>query len=161
MKKQTVLVPGTVLKEKYLDVYQLSPGKLAEDIGLSASAVRNVLINKAKISLNVAVRLSKYFGTTVQYWVDLQNAYDLVEIANDAELNEAVKKIQRAKKPAPVKKPAASAGGKKGPVKKDAAKKPAAKKPAVKKAVAKKPVAKKAAPKKLTPKSKKPLLKKD
>jgi addiction module HigA family antidote len=144
MKKQTVLVPGTVLKETYLNAYQLSPGKLAEDIGLSASAVRNVLINKAKITLNVAVRLSKYFGTTVQYWVDLQNVYDMAELENDTELNEALKKIQKAKKPAPAKK---AADGKKGTVKKAAAPKAAPKKGA--------------AAKKAAPKEKKPLLKKD
>jgi addiction module HigA family antidote len=153
MKKQTVLVPGTVLKENYLNAYQLSPGKLAEDIGLSASAVRNVLINKAKITLNVAVRLSKYFGTTVQYWVDLQNAYDMVELEKDTELNEALKKIQKAKQPVPVKQPA--------PAKKAAdagnGKKAAAKKAAPPKAAAKKG----AAPKKAAPKEKKPLLKKD
>jgi addiction module HigA family antidote len=152
MKKQAVLVPGTVLKENYLDAYQLSPGKLAEDIGLSASAVRNVLINKAKISLNVAVRLAKYFGTTVQYWVDLQNVYDLAEMEKDAELNESLKKISKAKKPAPVKKTAAAAVGKKRGAKKDAALKPAAKKPAAKRG---------AAPRQAASKDKKPLVKKD
>jgi addiction module HigA family antidote len=147
MKKQTVLVPGTELKEKYLDAYQLSPGKLAEDIGLSASAVRNVLINKAKITLNVALRLSKYFDTPVQYWIDLQNAYDLVELGKDAELNESLKKIQKAKKPAPAKKAAAPENGKKAAAKKAAPLKSVPKKgPAVKKAASK---------------DKKPLLKKD
>jgi addiction module HigA family antidote len=138
MKKQSVLVPGTVLKENYLDAYQLSPGKLAEDIGLSASAVRTVLINKAKITLNVAVRLSKYFGTPVQYWVDLQNAYDLAELEKDAELTESLKKIQKAKKPAPSKKAAAAENGKKTAAKQSAAPKSASKKgPAVKRASAK------------------------
>jgi addiction module HigA family antidote len=152
MKKQNVLVPGTVLKEKYLDTYQLSPGKLAEDIGLSASAVRNVLINKAKITLNVAVRLSKYFGTTVQYWVDLQNAYDLVELEKDAELNEALKKIQKAKIPAPAKKAAAPGNGKKEAAKKSAPSKAAPAKAAPKKSPA---------VKKTVAKDKKPLIKKD
>lgn len=162
MKKQTVLVPGTVLKENYLDAYQLSPGKLAEDIGLSASAVRNVLINKAKISLNVAVRLAKYFGTTVQYWVELQNVYDLAEINQDAELNESLKKIPKAKKPAPVKKTAAAAGGKKRGAKKDASLKPAAKKTTARKPAAKKPAAKrKAAPRKAAAKDKKSPVKND
>jgi hypothetical protein len=92
------------------------------------------------------VRLSKYFGTTIQYWVDLQNAYDLAELENDTELNEALKKIQKAKKPAPVKKAADAGNGKKAAVKKDAPKKVAAPK---------------AAPKKAAAKEKKPLLKKE
>ncbi|MDR2394916.1 MAG: HigA family addiction module antidote protein [Treponema sp.] len=98
MKKSAVLQPGDVLRD-LLDEYQINPTQLAEDIQMSVSAVRQIVSNKAKISLHIAKRLSKYFGTTVQYWVDLQNTIDLVRIENDQELAEIVKQIPKAKKP--------------------------------------------------------------
>jgi addiction module HigA family antidote len=125
-----VSAPGTVLREKYLDVYQITPTKVAKDIGLSQSAVRNIVINKAKISLNIAMRLSRYFGTTVQYWVDLQNRYDVTELEADAQFAKVLKGIPRAEK---------------APPKNTAAKKPAGKTPKVKKAPAKKTAGKQAA----------------
>ncbi|MDR2631173.1 MAG: HigA family addiction module antidote protein [Spirochaetaceae bacterium] len=101
MKKQAVLVPGLVLKESFLDVYQLTPAKLAEDVQLSQSAIRQILTNKTKISLNAALRLAKYFGNKVQYWIDLQNTYDLAEAEKDEKLSAILKSIPKAQKPAP------------------------------------------------------------
>ncbi|MDR3170851.1 MAG: HigA family addiction module antidote protein [Treponema sp.] len=103
MKKQAVLLPGTVLKETFLDTYQITVAKLAEDIGLSPSAIRQIVNNKAKVSPHIALRLSKYFGTDVSYWVNLQNAHDIAELDKDEKLVEAVKNIVKAKKPAPSK----------------------------------------------------------
>ncbi|MDR2633976.1 MAG: HigA family addiction module antidote protein [Treponema sp.] len=99
-KKPVVLQPGDVLRD-LLDEYQINPTKLAEDIQMSVSAIRQIVSNKAKISLHIAKRLSKYFGTTVEYWIDLQNTLDLVRLENDQELAEIVKQIPRAKKPTP------------------------------------------------------------
>jgi addiction module HigA family antidote len=103
MKKPSVLVPGEVLKES-LDTYQLTPGKLAEDIQLSQSAIRQILSNKTKISLNVGLRLSKYFGNPPPYWVQLQNEYDLAESARNAELSAVLKSIPKVQKPSASKK---------------------------------------------------------
>jgi addiction module HigA family antidote len=81
----------------------LPPAKTAQDTGLSQSAIRQILTGKTRISLNVAVRLAKYFGNTYQYWLDLQTQYDLVELQKDAAFTDAVKKIAKAKKQAPAK----------------------------------------------------------
>jgi addiction module HigA family antidote len=104
MAKQSAKIPGVVLKEAFLDEYGLSPAKAAEDIGLSQSAIQQILMGKTRISLNVAVLLAKYFGNTFQYWLDLQTRYDLAELQKDTAFMEAVKKIAKAKKQAPVKK---------------------------------------------------------
>jgi addiction module HigA family antidote len=130
MKNQSVLVPGTVLREKFLEVYNITPTKLAKDIGLSQSAVRNIVINKAKISLNIAMRLAKYFGGSVQYWIELQNKYDLAELNGSAKFAAVLRKIPAAEKQAPAPKAA---------VKRPAGKKAAGRKPAAKKSVAQKP----------------------
>ncbi|MDR3139777.1 MAG: HigA family addiction module antidote protein, partial [Treponema sp.] len=115
----------TVLKEQFLDEYGLTPAKIAEDIGLSQSIIRQILGNKAKISLRIALHLSKYFGNPVQYWVELQNNYDLAQLEGDPELADILKKLPKAKKQSSsVKKAAAAAKNgvaKRGSPKKDAA----------------------------------------
>ncbi|MDR2758771.1 MAG: HigA family addiction module antidote protein [Spirochaetaceae bacterium] len=130
MKKQPVLVPGLVLKESFLDVYQLTPAKLADDVQLSQSAIRQILTNKTKITLNVGLRLAKYFGNDVQYWIDLQNTYDLAEAEKDEKLSAVLKSIPKVQKPsskavAAKKAAGAKAAGRKAPAK--GAKAPASK----------------------------------
>jgi addiction module HigA family antidote len=133
--------PGTVLKA-LLDKYQLNPTALARDIKLSQSAVRQITIEKAKISVSIALRLAKYFGTTAKYWLDIQSAYDLAEAERDPKLSDIIKTIGKVKAPAPAAKKAPA------PAKKGA--KPAAK--GAKAAKASKPAAKKAPAKPKAPK---------
>jgi addiction module HigA family antidote len=116
-KKQSVPAPGTILKEKYMDEYQISVAQLAKDIGLSASAVRQLINNKLRVSIVIALRLAKYFGVPVQEWIDLQTQYELSELDKDKALTDSIKAIPKAKKaPAPAKgkAPAAAAAKKPG-----------------------------------------------
>jgi addiction module HigA family antidote len=138
MPKPANQAPGLVL-QSLLDEYQLNPGKLGDAIKLSQSAVRQVVIGKTRISVPVALRLAKYFGNTAEYWIDLQNKYDLAEAAKDSELSAILKGITKGKKPAPKKAEKPAAQAKKAAPKKAAAAK-APKKPAAKKPAAKKPV---------------------
>jgi addiction module HigA family antidote len=120
---KSVALPGAVLKSK-LDEFQLNPTKLAKEIKLSQSAVRQIAIGKTKITVAVALRLAKYFGTTADYWLDIQKAYDIAEAAEDSKLKAILQTINKVKKPATAPKPA--------PVKKAAAKKAPPAKKAVK-----------------------------
>jgi addiction module HigA family antidote len=121
MAKSVVKIPGTVLKESYLDVYQLPQGKVAEDTGISLSTIRLLLSGKAKISLNIGLRLSKYFGNPQDYWLDLQKKYDLAELQKNPVFVDSFKKIPKAKKQAPKK------AGKAPAAKKSVGRKPAKK----------------------------------
>jgi addiction module HigA family antidote len=109
--------------QSYLKEYQVTISQLAKDIKLSQSIVRQLTMGKAKISLNTAARLAKYFGTTQQYWTDLQYAFDLGELKNDAALNDVLKDIIKAKKPKDPPKKAAKAKAEKPVAKKGRAKK--------------------------------------
>ncbi|MDR0562138.1 MAG: HigA family addiction module antidote protein [Spirochaetaceae bacterium] len=101
MAKKTLLIPGDELN-KLLKDYNIPISALAGDIGLSVSAVRQIVTNKAKISLHIAKRLAKYFSdTTVEYWVNMQTAFDLAELEKDPQLAEVLKTIPKAKKLAP------------------------------------------------------------
>jgi addiction module HigA family antidote len=136
MAKTAVLVPGSVLKG-LLDSYHIPVAKISEDIGLSPSAIRQLINNKLKISIIIALRLAKYFDKKAEYWIDLQTSYELSQLQKDPKTNAALKAIPKAKKlPAPAPKKAAKAPaakrGSKGSVKKPG-RKPAAKKVADKK----------------------------
>jgi addiction module HigA family antidote len=137
MVKSAIRTPGAVL-QSFLDDYQLNPTVLAKDISMSQSAIRQVVIGKTRISIPVALRLAKYFGNTPEYWIDVQNKYDLFEAAKDSKLTAVLKSIVKVKKPAPGK-----AGKAAAPVKKPLPKKAAPKKAAPKKTVRSRPAAKK------------------
>jgi addiction module HigA family antidote len=130
MAKTTVLVPGDVLK-RLLESYRISVAKLSEDISLSPSAVRQLVNNKLKISIIIALKLAKYFGKKPEYWINLQTGYELSQLQKDAKVSAALKTIPLAEKQAApaAKKAAAKPGAKKGPKPKEAAKAAAPKKP--------------------------------
>ncbi|MDR2618179.1 MAG: HigA family addiction module antidote protein [Treponema sp.] len=135
MQKKVAKDPGSVLKS-FIDEYQLNPSKLGSAVKLSQSTVRQITLNKMKISVPVAVRLAKFFGNPVDFWIDLQIKYELSEAAKDEKLNAALKEIQQAKKPAPAKKPEPQKA-----VKKDGAKSARGTKAAAEKAPEAKPAA--------------------
>jgi addiction module HigA family antidote len=120
MMSKPVQSPGTVLK-LFLRGYQLNPTSLAKELKLSQATVRLLTLDKTKISVHVALRLAKFFSMKPEYWLDLQNTYDLSIAAASKSLTAVLKSIPVAKKPAPGQKTAE----KKGADKKAAAKKPA------------------------------------
>jgi addiction module HigA family antidote len=131
MPKDLIISPAVVLKEKFMDLYQLKPVDLAKGINVNPAIISNVLNSRQRITIPIALRLAKYFKTTEAYWTDLQYKYDLSQITKDPALKAALKAIKVVQKPKPSKK----AGPEKAAAKKTASRKPAAaapKKPAVK-----------------------------
>jgi addiction module HigA family antidote len=100
MAKEKILVPSEVLKNLF-DEYQIPINKASDDLFISSSAIRQILSGKIKISLQVAVKLAKYFNLTPEYWLNLQNQYDLAEVKKDAEFSTVLKSILKVKKPSP------------------------------------------------------------
>jgi addiction module HigA family antidote len=105
MPKITAKDPGTVLKG-FLEEYQLNPSKVGVAVKLSQSTIRQITLNKIKISIPIALRFAKLFGNTADFWIELQTNYELAENAKDAQLQSVLKGIEKAKKPAPGEKPA-------------------------------------------------------
>jgi addiction module HigA family antidote len=97
MAKQTLTSPSAVLK-KLMEDYGLNPSKLGAAISLNQATLRLLLMGKSKISCLVALRFSKFFGKTPEYWLNLQNKYDLDEAAKDKELTAILKNIKKAEK---------------------------------------------------------------
>ncbi|AEF81636.1 HigA family addiction module antitoxin [Leadbettera azotonutricia] len=100
MPKITAKDPGTVLKA-FLEEYQLNPSKVGVAVKLSQSTIRQITLNKIKISIPIALRFAKLFGNGADFWIDLQAKYELAENAKDSKLQSILKSIEKAKKPAP------------------------------------------------------------
>ena len=118
--------------------------------------------NKLRISVSFAQRLSKFFGKTPKYWIDLQTAYELSALSEDKKEAAILKTIPRAVKTPATKKAAAKTTAKKTPGRKAGpgrpAKKVAAKPVAAKKAASKKaPAGKTAAKKTGAPRGRRPV----
>lgn len=75
--------PGELLREDYLPQYGLTPGALARAMGLKDRTRIERLVREAQpVTADTALRLGRVFGTTAQYWINLQTAYDLSRTGN-------------------------------------------------------------------------------
>ena len=73
---------GVYLQE-LLDGYKITAYKLAKDTHMPRTRVSEILKGKRGISVDTALRLSKYFGNSVQQWLNLQQSYDLYKFHDD------------------------------------------------------------------------------
>jgi addiction module HigA family antidote len=69
--------PGEILREEFLEPMNISPYRLAMDLGVSAPTVNDIVRERRGITPEMAVRLAKYFGNSEQFWLNLQNAFAL------------------------------------------------------------------------------------
>jgi addiction module HigA family antidote len=76
--------PGELLREDFLEPMGITAYRLAEDIGVRHTRVYDILRGKRSISADTALRLSRYFGMSEDYWLRAQAHYDL-EVEKDRE----------------------------------------------------------------------------
>jgi antitoxin HigA-1 len=69
--------PGEVLFEEFLKPMKISQYRLAKDISVPPRRVNEIVLQKRGITADTALRLGRYFGTSEQFWVNLQSEYDL------------------------------------------------------------------------------------
>lgn len=69
--------PGEVLREEYLEPLKLSPGKLAKACGIPRTRIERIANERFGITADTALRLGKALRTSAQFWLNLQNDYDL------------------------------------------------------------------------------------
>lgn len=81
-KKIQAIHPGEVLNEEFLKPFSISKYRLAKDIAVPAIRIGQIVSAQRAISVDTALRLSKYFGTTPQFWLNLQMHYDLEKEAD-------------------------------------------------------------------------------
>lgn len=74
--------PGEVLMEDFIQGLGITQNKLAVSIGVPPRRINEIVHGKRAISADTALRLAKYFGTSAQFWLNLQTHYDL-DLAED------------------------------------------------------------------------------
>ncbi|CAN5884982.1 HigA family addiction module antitoxin [soil metagenome] len=74
--------PGRFLKLEFMDPLRITSYALAKAIGVDPPRVYKIVAGERGITAGTALRLARYFGTSAQYWLNLQTHYDL-EIAKD------------------------------------------------------------------------------
>jgi len=77
--------PGAILKEEFLEPLNLTQSALAKDLNTSFRAINELVNEKRGITVEMALKLAKYFATTPQLWLNLQNEYDLYKVSNKKE----------------------------------------------------------------------------
>jgi addiction module HigA family antidote len=82
-KKKVALVhPGETLLEEFMKPLGLSQTRLGRDLGVSPRRLNEIVHGKRGVTADTALRLSRYFGTSAEFWLGLQADYDL-DVASD------------------------------------------------------------------------------
>src|SRR5579885_48505 len=71
--------PGGIIRRQCLDALGLSVTEAAKGLGITRQALSDLLNGKAGVSVDMAIRLSKAFGSSAETWLGLQTAYDLAQ----------------------------------------------------------------------------------
>ena len=68
---------GEILKEEFLDPLGLTPYRLAKELNVSTSSTLDLVHDRKRISADMALRLSTYFGNSYKFWLNLQNELEI------------------------------------------------------------------------------------
>ncbi|MBU0652445.1 MAG: HigA family addiction module antidote protein [Proteobacteria bacterium] len=74
--------PGEILLEEFLKPMSISQYRLAESIHVPARRINEIVLEKRGITADTALRLSRFFGNSAQFWMNLQTRYELESARN-------------------------------------------------------------------------------
>jgi addiction module HigA family antidote len=69
--------PGEILLEEFMKPLGISQTRLGRDLGVSPRRINEIVHGKRSVTADTALRLSRYFGTSAEFWLGLQADYDL------------------------------------------------------------------------------------
>ncbi|QYB07520.1 HigA family addiction module antidote protein [Rhodococcus sp. USK10] len=69
--------PGEILREDFLEPFGITQNRLATLIGVPPRRINEIVLGKRSITADTALRLAKVFGNSAQFWLNLQDRYDL------------------------------------------------------------------------------------
>ena len=92
-KKLPPIHPGEILMEEFLKPMGISQYRLAKDISVPPRRINEIVHGKRAITPDTALRLSRYFGLSERFWINMQARYDL-EIEKDRLQDRLVQEVQ-------------------------------------------------------------------
>jgi antitoxin HigA-1 len=69
--------PGEILLEEFLKPMHIEPSQIAQDIGVPNDCIDGIINEKRSVTADMALKLSRYFGLSERFWMNLQSRYDL------------------------------------------------------------------------------------
>jgi antitoxin HigA-1 len=75
--------PGEILREEFLKPIGMSAYALAKRLHIPAPRINDIVLEKHGITADTAVRLSRFFGTSEQFWLNLQDAYEVSRVKSE------------------------------------------------------------------------------
>ncbi len=95
-KRLAPITPGEILRDEFMAEYGLSQNRLALALHVPVSSINRVVNNKYRIAAELALRLAAYFGTSAQFWMNLQTSYDLrmAERQSGAKVKQEIQPVQ-------------------------------------------------------------------
>jgi addiction module HigA family antidote len=82
-RKRRPVHPGATLREDFLHPLGLSASRLALELHVPVTRINDVIRERRSITADTALRLARYFGTTPQFWMNLQANYDLEKAGDE------------------------------------------------------------------------------
>lgn len=86
--------PGEVLREDYLEPMGMNASALVRHLRVPASRVNDIVLERRGVTADTALRLSRFFGSDAQSWLNLQSAYDLRKAELDADGQAAILQVE-------------------------------------------------------------------
>lgn len=94
--RRTPTHPGQILREEFLEELVISQTELASALGTTFRTINEIVNEKRSISTEIAIKLSKFFGTSIELWLNLQNQFDIYKVYSRKKEN--IEKIQPLKR---------------------------------------------------------------
>jgi len=69
--------PGEILREQFMAEFAVSMNRLARDLRVPVTRISEIVNQRRSVTSDTALRLARYFGTTPEFWMNLQTSYDL------------------------------------------------------------------------------------
>ena len=86
--------PGEILREDFMKPLGLSANRLALDLRVPATRIGEIVNERRRITADTALRLARYFKTNPEFWLNLQNFYDL-EVSKRSGVTSAIERDVR------------------------------------------------------------------
>lgn len=77
MERLPNIHPGEILNEEFLLPMSITPYRLAKDTGIPQTRVSQIIKGHRRITADTAIRLSRFFGNSVKFWLGIQDDYDI------------------------------------------------------------------------------------
>ena len=85
MGKLTPIHPGEILSEDFLIPMGISQSRLARDVNVPPRRINEICLGKRGVTPDTALRLARYFDTSAEFWMNLQQRFDLERLKDEIE----------------------------------------------------------------------------